>query len=155
PTKPESRLDYKALAHFPGTLVFYMGLHRLEVITTSLIAEGKSAETPTAVISRGTWPQQRTVVGTLGDIAGKVRAAELHAPSLILVGECVRLRESLQWFEQRPLFGQRIGITRAEGQAHDVIERVLELGGDPVLLPTIAIVPPDDWSAVDVCLNRL
>ena len=155
PTKAESHLDYAALAQFPGTLVFYMGLHRLEAITHALTQAGKPAETRTAVISRGTWPQQRTVTGTLGDIAARVRQAELHAPSLIIVGECVRLRESLQWFEQRPLFGLRIGITRAEGQACEVIDRVVELGGDPVLLPTITILPPADWSEVDACLQRL
>lgn len=155
PAKPESHLDYQSLAHFSGTLVFYMGLHRLELITQSLIQAGKPSITPTAVISRGTWPQQRTVTGSLEDIAARVRAADLHAPSLIIVGECVRLRDSLQWFEQRPLFGQRIGITRAEGQATDVIDRVLELGGDPVLLPTIAILPPADWSLVDTCQQQL
>ncbi len=155
PTKTESHLDYDALSHFPGTLVFYMGLHRLEVITKALVQAGKPAETLAAVISRGTWPQQRTVTGTLADIAARVRSAELHAPSLIIVGECVRLRDSLQWFEQRALFGLRIGITRAEGQAFEVIDRVVELGGDPVMLPTIAILPPDDWSGVDACQRHL
>ncbi len=155
PAKAESHLDYAALAQFPGTLVFYMGLHRLEAITEALIQAGKPAGTLAAVISRGTWPQQRTVTGTLADIAVQVRAAELHAPSLIIVGECVRLRDSLQWFEQRTLFGMRIGITRAEGQAYEVIDRVVELGGDPVLLPTIAILPPADWGEVDACLQRL
>lgn len=155
PTKPESHLDYAALAAFPGTLVFYMGLHRLEAITQELLAEGKPPETPTAVISRGTWPQQRTVTGTLGDIATHVRTAELHAPSLIIVGECVRLRDSLQWFEKRPLFGLRIGITRPEEQSWEVVDRVLELGGDPVLLPTIGILPPQDWSPIDECQKRL
>lgn len=155
PTKPESHLDYPALAEFPGTLVFYMGLHRLEAITQALLEAGKPSTTPTAVISRGTWPQQRAVTGTLATIAPLVRAAELHAPSLIVVGECVRLRESLQWFEQRPLFGQRIGITRADGQADDVIDRVIELGGDPILLPTINILSPTDWSEVDRCQQSL
>lgn len=155
PTKTESHLDYTALAQFPGTLVFYMGLHRLEAITDALTQAGKPAETLAAVISRGTWPQQRTVTGTLADIASRVRQAELHAPSLIIVGECVRLRDSLQWFERRPLFGLRIGITRAEAQAYEVIDRVVELGGDPVLMPTIAILPPEDWSQVDACLQRL
>lgn len=155
PDKPESHLDYQSLAQFSGTLVFYMGLHRLELIAQSLIDSGKPAATPTAVISRGTWPQQRTVTGTLADIGPRVRAADLHAPSLIIVGECVRLRDSLQWFEQRPLFGQRIGITRAEGQSAETIDRVLELGGDPVSLPTIAILPPADWSEVDRCQQQL
>ena len=155
PTKAESQLDYQALAQFPGTLVFYMGLHRLEAITQALMQSGKPPETLAAVISRGTGPQQRTVTGTLAEIAVRVRQADLHAPSLIIVGECVRLRESLQWFERRPLFGLKIGITRAEGQTWEVVDRVVELGGDPVLLPTIAILPPEDWGEVDHCLNRL
>lgn len=155
PTKAESQLDYQALAQFPGTLVFYMGLHRLEAIVHALLQHGKSPQTLAAVISRGTCPQQRTVTGTLENIAIRVRQAELHAPSLIIVGECVRLRESLQWFERRPLFGLKIGITRAEGQNWDVVDRVVELGGDPVLLPTIAIRPPADWGDVDHCLQRL
>lgn len=155
PLKTESDLDYAALAQFKGTLVFYMGLHRLEAIVAALIREGKSIETPAAVICRGTWPQQRTVTGVLNDIAGRVRAADLHAPSLIIVGECVRLRESLQWFEQRPLFGLRIGITRPEGQTDEIVDRVLELGGEPVLLPTIAISPPANWDAVDQTLRAI
>jgi len=155
PEKAESSLDYAALAHFKGTLVFYMGLHRLESIVEALVREGRSSDTPAAVISRGTWPQQRTVCGSLNDIAMLVRQADLHAPSLIIIGECVRLRDSLQWFEQRPLFGQRIGITRPEGQLDGVVDQVLELGGDPVLLPTIAILPPADWAAVDRVIKNL
>jgi dipeptidyl-peptidase-4 len=155
PLKPESDLDYAALSQFTGTLVFYMGLHRLEKIVDALVREGKPADTPTAVICRGTWPQQRTVTGVLSNIAERVRAADLHAPSLIIVGECVKLRDSLQWFELRPLFGLRIGITRPEGQTDEVIDRVLEMGGDPVLLPTIAILPPSDWDAVDQTLLTL
>ena len=155
PTKPESTLDYSALAQFPGTLVFYMGLHRLELIVGSLVSSGKPGETPAAVICRGTWPQQRTVTGNLLNIAERVRQADLHAPSLIIVGECVTLRDSLQWFEQRPLFGVRIGITRPEGQSETVIDQILELGGEPVLLPTIAILPPEDWTLVDQTIAEL
>jgi len=155
PSKSESTLDYSALAQFPGTLVFYMGLHRLESIVGSLVSSGKPGETPAAVISRGTWPQQRTVTGDLLNIAERVRQADLHAPSLIIVGECVTLRDSLQWFEQRPLFGVRIGITRPEGQSETVIDQILELGGEPVFLPTIAIRPPDDWTLVDQTIAEL
>lgn len=155
PAKPESRLDYHALARFPGTLVFYMGLHRLELILQSLRDAGKSIDTPVAVISSGTCPGQRTVTGTLSTVAPTVRKADLHAPSLIIVGECVRLRENLQWFEQRPLFGQRIGITRPAAQAWETIDRVIALGGDPVLIPSIEILPPDSWSQVDDVIPRL
>ena len=155
PDKAGTSLDYTALACFPGTLVFYMGLHRLEEIVASLISHGKSPEVSAAVISRGTWPQQKTVTAPLAQLPLVTRQAGLHAPSLIVVGECVRLRDSLQWFEQRPLFGQSLGLTRPEGQLQPLLERVSDWGGEAVILPTIAICPPDDWSAVDAALQSL
>ena len=154
PTKSTS-LDYNSLASFPGTLVFYMGLHRLSSIAHSLISAGKSAETPTCVVSRATTPRQRTVIGTLATISKMAKAADLHAPSLVIVGECVRLREQAQWFEQRPLFGRVIGIPRPEDQADDTALRLIEYGGEPVLLPTIEIGPPENWDAVDAALVEL
>lgn len=157
PTKPETALDYEALARFPGTLVFYMGLHRLPRIVEALVAAGKSAETPAVVISRGTWPQQRSVSAPLSGLASAVAAAKLSPPSLIMVGECARPErtQGLDWFAQRPLSGLRIGITRAEGQARGVTDAVIRLGAEPVLLPTIAIEPPADWDDVDQTLQHL
>lgn len=148
-------LDYSALAAFPGTLVFYMGLHRLESIAHSLIDSGKSPQTPACVVSRATQPLQRSVTGNLCEIAGLAKAAGLHAPSLVIVGDCVRIREKARWFEDRPLFGQVIGITRPEEQAEDASLRAVELGALPVMLPTIEIGPPDNWDAVDAVLSRL
>lgn len=155
PGKPESRVDYAELATFPGTLVFYMGLHRLKAIVQSLLESGKPAETPACVISRATTPAQRTVSAPLGGLPAAVQSAGLHAPSLIIVGDCVALREQIAWFERRPLFGRTIGITRPDGQADAAIARCLELGAQPVLLPTIRIEPLDDWSEVDRTLARL
>lgn len=155
PDKPESALDYDVLAKFPGTLVFYMGLHRLPLIAQRLRACGKRSDTPVAVVSRATTPLQRTVEGTLADIADRVREAALHAPSLVIVGDCVRVRSQARWFEQRPLFGLRIGITRPEEQADTAAHRAIELGAQPVLLPLIDIEPPEDWSAVDAVFSRL
>ena len=154
PTKAAS-LDYAALASFPGTLVFYMGLHRLEAISRSLIAAGKPATTPACVVSRATQPIQRTVTGTLEAIAALASAAQLHAPSLVIVGDCVRLREQARWFEDRPLFGQVIGITRPEDRADETALRAIELGALPVMLPTIEIAAPENWDAVDRALSRL
>ena len=154
PTKSTS-LDYVALATFPGTLVFYMGLHRLGAIAQSLIEAGKSTSTPVCGVSRATTPRQRTVTGTLADIAPLAIAAELHAPSLVIVGDCVRLREQARWFEDRPLFGQVIGIPRPEEQADETALRAVELGAQPVLLPTIEIAPPESWDEVDAMLSRL
>jgi uroporphyrinogen III methyltransferase/synthase len=155
PAKPDSALDYAALAKFPGTLVFYMGLHRLEAIIRSLLNAGKPATTPAAVISRGTTPAQRTITAELGQLAESVRRADLHPPSLIVVGDCARQREAIAWFEQRPLFGLRVAITRPSDQAGPQIDRLLDLGAQPILLPTIAVKPIDDWGDVDRTLAAL
>lgn len=155
PTKDAPSLDYQVLAGFPGTLVFYMGWHRLKQIAGSLIAAGKNADTPVAVISHASWPSQQTVTATLATIAGEVASTGLRPPSLIVVGQCVRQREQLAWFEKRPLFGRRIGVTRAEEQADAQIDRIIELGAEPVLMPTIEIEPPETWDSVDAVLRRI
>lgn len=155
PTKPDSSLDYNVLAKFPGTLVFYMGLHKLELIVESLIQSGKPEDSLAAVISRGTTPFQRTIQSRLAELPQQVRQAGLVAPSLIVIGDCVSLRDQIAWFEQKPLFGLQIGITRAEEQSETEIRRAVELGAQPVLLPTIEIGPPADWSSVDEAIARL
>jgi uroporphyrinogen III methyltransferase/synthase len=153
--KNSRRLDYRALAAFPGTLVFYMGLDRLASIATELIAQGKSAATPALVVSRATTPFQKTIVASLSDIASAVQRAGLNAPSLLMIGEVVQVREQAAWFERRPLFGQVIGITRPEEQADDAVDLAYRLGAQPIVLPTIEISPPEDWSVVDLVLARL
>ncbi len=155
PNKPGSSVDYQNLAGFAGTLVFYMGLHRLAKIAESLIAEGKDPEAPACVISRATTPLQRTVSAPLAELPEAVAAAELHAPSLIIIGECVNQREKISWFEHRPLFGRSIAITRPLHQADAAISLALELGAQPLLLPAIEILPPEDWSPIDEVLSRL
>jgi uroporphyrinogen III methyltransferase/synthase len=155
PQKSSTALNYAALAAFPGTLVFYMGLDRLAAIARALITAGKPLQTPVAVISRGTTPAQQTVDGTLEDIADLAVAASLHAPSMIIIGECVRQRETIGWFEKKPLFGQRVLVPRPAGQAAAVVSRLLDLGAQPILAPTIQILPPVDWTAVDRALGRL
>lgn len=155
PTKPASQIDYNALAQFPGTLVFYMGLHRAAAIAAALIDAGKPPETPAAVVTRAATSHQRTVVSSLRRLGEDIAAAQLTPPSIIIVGDCVNHREEIAWFEKRPLLGRRIGITRPEGQADAAIERCLELGADPVLIPTIQILPPVNWTEVDATLDRL
>src|SRR5579872_1244666 len=152
--KTSISVDYKALTAFPGTLVFYMGLHRLGTIAEALITAGKLAQTPAAVVSRGTTPAQKTICAPLGDIAGIVREAGLHAPSLIIIGDCVRQRETIGWFENKPLFGQRVVVARPIQQAAGVASRLLELGAQPILAPTIEILPPSDWTEVDRLIGR-
>lgn len=153
PAKESPSLDYGVLAAFPGTLVFYMGWHRLPRIAEALIAAGKSGSTPVAVVSHASWPSQQTVTGTLTTIAEQVFTAGLRPPSLIVVGECVRQREQLAWFEKRALFGRRIGVTRADEQADAQIDRIFELGAEPVMMPTLMIDPPETWDFVDESLR--
>ncbi len=155
PTKESSLLDYPALARFPGTLVFYMALHRLAVIADSLISAGKPAATPVAVVCRASQPTQQTVTGRLETIADQVAKQGLHPPSLIIIGECVSQRERIAWFEHRPLFGLSIGITRPEGQADPQIERCLQWGAEPVMMPLIEIRPVVDPAPIDSALEQL
>ncbi len=155
PTKPESAIDYETLARFPGTLVFYMGLHRLPQVVERLIAAGKPASTPAAVVNRATTPRQRTVTATLAELPQTVAAAKLSPPSLVIIGECVSVRGQAKWFEDRPLFGKVIGITRPEDQADTAIDQAVALGALPVILPTIEIGPPSDIAAVAAVLERL
>ena len=141
PQKPESSLDYANLATFSGTLVFYMGLHRLPLITQSLIDHGKPTDAPACVISRASRSTQRTVYAPLADIASAVKQAALPAPSLIIVGDCVQQRESIAWFENRPLLGQRILITRPVDQTDASVRAVQQRGGQAVLQPMLSIQP--------------
>lgn len=155
PNKPDSSLDFEVLAKFPGTLVFYMGLHKIEHIVDSLVRAGKSKDTPAAVISRGTTPFQKTVQTCLSDLPKSVGQAGLVAPSLIVIGDCVSLRDQIGWFEQKPLFGLRIGITRSWEQSETEMKLALESGAQPILLPTIEISPPMDWGPVDDAISRI
>jgi len=142
--KPDSSLDWDALARWKGTLVFYMGVSNLGVISANLTAHGRAAETPVAVIHWGTTPRQRVVTGTLRTIVDAVAAANLRPPALILVGEVVALRERLNWFERRPLFGRRIVVTRSRAQASELAAQLESLGAEAIETPAIRIEPPQD-----------
>ena len=141
PTKPESVLDWEALAAFPGTLVLYMGVGRLAQIADRLVASGRSAEEPVAVVERGTLPHQRTVSGRLSDIARRVQEAGVRAPAITVVGPVARLREEIAWFERRPLFGLTVAVTRARAQASALSTRLRALGAEVVEAPAIRIAP--------------
>lgn len=155
PSKGESVLEWPRLATADGTLVFLMGMINLPNIVDRLMAEGKAGATPAAVIRWGTRATQRTVVGTLGDIAEKAREAGLEPPTVIVIGEVVRLRGQLNWFEQRPLFGRRILVTRAKGQAAEFADLITTFGGEPILCPTIHIAPPETWEPVDRAIRNM
>ncbi len=144
PTKGESQVDWKSVAQFPGTRVILMGVERLGEIVAQLMNCGMAPDTPVAMVHRGTTPQQKTITGTLATIVEVARAAEFKPPAITIIGEVVRLRESLQWFEQRTLFGKRVVVTRSRDQASELVRQLLELGADVLEIPTIAIKPAKD-----------
>jgi uroporphyrinogen III methyltransferase/synthase len=149
------RLDWSALARFPGTLVIYMGVTRLPAICRTLIRLGKPERTPAAIVEAGTTAQQRTVVGTLANLPSEAVAAGIGPPALLVVGEVVARRKDLCWFEHRPLFGQRIVVTRPVGES-DRSAAILEaLGAEVLVAPTVEIGPPLDFEPVDQAIDRL
>ncbi len=139
PAKPESALDWTALAAFPGTLCVYMGVRQLAGITARLVAGGRSEDEPAAMIQRGTWPDQRTVLATLGTLAEVAAAAQIRAPAIALFGPAAALRERIDWFERRPLHGRCVAVTRARAQASGLAVRLRDLGAQVVEAPTIRI----------------
>jgi uroporphyrinogen III methyltransferase / synthase len=149
PDKDESDLDYAALAVWPGTLGFYMGVKNLPKIATSLIEHGKDPATPAALVRWGTTTRQETVTGTLETITEVATKAGIKPPALIIVGHVVALREDISWFENRPLFGKRIVVTRARLQASRVTQQLGELGAEVIELPAIRIEPPVDTATLD------
>jgi uroporphyrinogen III methyltransferase / synthase len=141
PAKEDSALDWGALARFPGTLVFYMGIKNLALIAERLTAAGRPSEEPAAVVARGTLPDQRTVTGTLADIAGRVVDADIRPPAITLIGPVAALRDRLAWLERRPLHGQVVAVTRARAQASELAARLRDLGADVLETPAIRIEP--------------
>ncbi len=150
-----SSLHWHQLATGVDTLVFFMGVRNLPIITSKLITHGRPARTPVAVIRWGTRLDQQVVTGTLTDIAARVEEAGLEPPALTVVGDVVALREKLCWFEKRPLFGRRIVITRARDQASALRRALEELGAQVIELPTIAIADPRSWRGLDRAIRRL
>jgi uroporphyrinogen III methyltransferase/synthase len=144
PEKPESTIDWAALAAFPGTLVFYMGVKNLPRISEQLIEAGRDAAEPVAVIAQGTTPVQQTVTGRLVDIAELVVEADIKPPALTVIGHVVEERERIEWFENRPLFGFTVAVTRARAQASKLSARLRELGAAVVEAPAISTKPRDD-----------
>lgn len=155
PSKTDSALDFAALARFPGTLVFYMGVTTAEHWSQALIAAGKSPATPVAILRRVSLPDQKRINTTLGEVNAVIRESRLRPPVVFIVGEVATLGSAWNWFERRPLFGQKILITRPEHQADDLARPLAELGADVLLQPAIQIRPPQDWSAVDRALELL
>lgn len=144
PTKEGSSLDFEALAKMPGTKVVLMGVERIGQLAESLVKHGMAATTPVGMVRWGTTGQQESIEGTLGTIARIVEKDGFKAPAVTVIGDVVKLRGKLNWAERRPLFGQRIVVTRTREQASQLSRQLLELGAEVLEVPTIRIVPPDD-----------
>ena len=142
PSKDEQALDWEALAAFPGTLVFYMGVRTLPALAARLIEAGRPAAQPAAVVSRGTLPDQQTVLGTLASIASDAATAGVAAPAITIVGEVVGLAAQLDWHaEPGPLAGASVVVTRARAQASELASRLRALGASVIEAPAIRIEP--------------
>jgi uroporphyrinogen III methyltransferase/synthase len=155
PAKDEQDVDWERLAGAVDTLVLLMGIGQLARIAGRLTAAGRDPATPAAVIEWGTLPRQRTVTGTLGDIVAKVEEAGLGPPAVAVVGEVVRLREALRWFDTRPLFGLRVLVTRTREQASELSRALAAQGAEPVELPAITITPRYDAERLAVAAAAL
>jgi len=148
------RLPWEAIAKM-GTIVILMGSKYLKENLRILAENGKSLSTPAAAIQWGCCARQKTVVGSIADLAEKVKAAQLSHPMLVIIGDVVTLREKMNWFESRPLFGQRIVVTRARAQSSVLVEKLQALGADVFEFPTIEIVPPQSWKNLDAALKKI
>ena len=155
PRKSESALDWGVLSQLSGTLVILMGWRNLPGIVETLIAKGKPTETPAALVMWGTEPWQTAVTGTLSNIVELGRENGISSPVITIIGAVASLRETLQWFDNRPLFGKRVLITRTRAQASKLAQRLESLGAIPVEVPTIEIQPLSDYSELDGELKQL
>ncbi len=155
PTKGRSAMDWQHLAAGVDTLIFLMGVGHLDQIVEQLITHGRPAETPVAIVRWGTMPSQETVTGSLSDIVERVQAVDLKPPAVTVIGQVAALRERLRWFEDRPLFGHRVLVTRTREQASILSARLRDLGAETVELPTIRIAPANDWAPLDGAIGEL
>lgn len=151
-TKTESTIEWATLASGTDTLVFLMGVRNIDNIARKLIEHGKLPDTPAAVVRWGTRPDQKTVVGTLADIAGQVKEEGIRPPAVMVVGNVVQLRETLKWYEKKPLFGKRILITRSYTEEYAPLE---DLGAEIFEFPTIKAVPPENYASLDRAIDTI
>src|SRR5512143_1188751 len=152
PTKEESKIHWDKIATGIGTLVFFMGMKNLQNIVDNLVSNGRDAGTPVAAIQWGTRTDQRVVTATLRNIVDRVKDARLGPPAIIVVGEVVNLRQTLNWFETKPLFGKRVVVTRSRDQASVFAEMLINAGATPIEFPSIDVVPPASWEELDAAL---
>lgn len=155
PSKPDTTINWHQLASFDGTLVIFMAARKLEDICQTLIEHGRSASTPAAIIEWGTWPEQRTVAADLAQLPSQAIAKDIRSPALIVIGAVVSLRQELNWYESKPLFGRRLLVTRSREQAGPLQRRLEAEGAAVTVLPLLEIGPPDDWTPIDAALDTL
>ena len=151
-TKKDSAIDWARLATGVGTIVFLMTVKNIALVCKRLIENGRSPETPVAVVRWGTRADQTTIVGNLENISDLVKENEIRPPAVMVVGDVVKLRETLKWYEKKPLFGQRVLVTREHTVGFEPLE---ELGAEIIEFHTIEIVPPDDWTELDRAIEKI
>lgn len=155
PAKESSSINWEKLAGGVDTLVFLMGVKNLPLIVEKLVEYGKDKNTPVAVIKNGTRPNQEMVTGNLGNIMEKASQNGITAPAVIIIGEVVSLRDKLRWFDNQPLFGKRVLVTRSRHQASKLSRLLTECGAMPVELPAIDIQPLADYKELDESIAKL
>ena len=151
-TKEESAIDWARLATGVGTIVVLMAVKNLGMLVQKLVENGRSPETPVAVVRWGTRPDQKTIVSTLKDIVSDAKGHEIKPPAVVVIGEVVKLRDTLRWYEDKPMFGHRVLATREHSTGFEPLE---ELGAEVIEFPAIEIVPPEDWSGLDAAIEQV
>lgn len=156
PTKPESTIRWEKISTGADTLIFLMGIENLSKITAKLIEHGRDAKTPAAVIRNGTKPTQEILITTLANAAADVTEKNITPPAIFIVGEVVNLREKINWFDNKKLFGKKILVTRTRQQASKLTERLESFGAEVLEFPTIKISPPtDNFQSLDAAIKNL
>ncbi len=155
PAKKGSAINWEKLTGGVDTLVFLMGVENLSKIVAKLLQYGRPSDTPVAIIMNGTRANQRTITGTLADIVSLAEKEEVKPPAIIIVGEVVKLREKIRWFDNRPLYGKRVLVTRARQQASMLSRQLADLGALPVELPAIDIQPIDDNRELNSAIKNI
>jgi uroporphyrinogen III methyltransferase/synthase len=155
PTKKNSNVAWDKLATGVGTIVVYMGIKNLQSITEKVIRFGRDPKTPVAVVRWASTSEQRTVVGNLENIAEIVRKKNIKPPSLVIIGEVVNLRDTINWYEKRPLFGKRIVVTRTRDQASELVNLLENIGAECIEYPTISLEPVESYEILDRALEKI